>query len=242
MTKKLLNAAAFILVVVVNYLANALPINGKTTGMLSDQYANLFVPAGITFAIWGLIYLLLLAFVVAQFFRKDNAAQLAIGWLFALSCLLNVSWIFLWHYEQLVLSLIVMGWLLRTLFAINQELRHVNDNLARVTFGIYLGWICIATIANVTTVLVSISWNGFGLSEVVWTIVLIAIGAALTIYLIGRLRNPYLAMAVVWAFYGIVLKRHDDYPMITYSAAIAMGLVGGTAISWVMRQRKAMAA
>ncbi len=241
MTKKLLNVAAFILVVVVNYLAVNLPINNKTTSELSDQYANLFVPAGITFSIWGLIYLLLMGFVVAQFFRKDEAAQTAIGWLFALSCLLNVSWIFLWHYEQVVFSMIVMWWLLRTLFVINQELRYVNDNLARVTFGIYLGWICIATIANVTTALVSISWDGFGLSDVTWTIILIAIGAALTIYLIGRLRNPYLAMAVVWAFYGIVLKRHDDYPMISYSAAVGMGLVGGTAISWVIRQRKAMA-
>ncbi len=242
MIRKILNFLALGLVLYVNYLANALPINGKTTGELSEQYANLFVPAGVTFSIWGLIYLLLISYVVVQFIRKSNETDKAVGWLLALSCLLNVSWIVAWHYEQVVISVIVMGWLLATLIIINQRIKRVNDNLASVTFGIYLGWICIATIANATALLVSISWGGFGLSPVAWTLILIAIGGGIIIYTIPRLRNPYLAMAVVWAFYGIVLKRHDDYPLISYTAAVGMGLVGGTAISWWIKQRKASAA
>ncbi len=241
MIRKILNVVFLCLVLYVNYLANALPINGKTTGELSDQYPNLFVPAGVTFSIWGLIYLLLISFVIVQLFRKSTDADKAVGWLFALSCLLNISWIVAWHYEQVAVSLLVMGLLLCTLILINQRIKVVNDNLARVTFGIYLGWICIATIANVTALLVFVSWDGFGLSPVVWTMMLIAIGAGLIIYAMPRLRNPYLAMAVVWAFYGIVLKRHVDYPLISYTASVGMGLVGGMAISWWMKQRKAMA-
>ncbi len=241
MIRKILNVLSLCLVLYVNYLANALPINGKTTSELSDQYPNLFVPAGVTFSIWGLIYLLLISYVIVQFIRKNDETDKAVGWLFVLSCLLNISWIVAWHYEQVAISLIVMGGLLASLITVNQRIKGVHDNLARVTFGIYLGWICIATIANVTALLVFVSWNGLGLSPVVWTLLLIAIGAGLIIYAMPRLRNPYLAMAVVWAFYGIVLKRHVDYPLISYTAAVGMGLVGGTAISWWIKQRKVSA-
>ncbi len=237
MIKKFVNIIALIGVLAVNYLANALPINGKNTGELSDQYPNLFVPAGITFSIWGLIYLLLIVWVIAQFISKE-ARRVDLGWLFALSCVLNVSWIFLWHYEQLVIAMIIMWWLLRTLVVINQRLPSGSDGLARATFGIYLGWICIATIANVTAVLVSINWNGFGLSEVMWTIVLIAAGTGIAIWLIRTLNNSFLAFSVAWAFAGIILKRQGDFPAIAYAAGAGVILVVALVIFRTFRHQR----
>ncbi len=105
---KTINILAFVVMMVMNYLANALPINGKTTGELSAQYPNLFVPAGITFSIWGIIYLLLMVVLVLQFRSQNQSIVTAIGWAFAISSLLNAAWIVAWHYEKLFVSLIII--------------------------------------------------------------------------------------------------------------------------------------
>lgn len=112
MLTKYVNLVLFMAMIVMNYLANALPLNGKTTGELSAQYPNLFVPAGITFSIWGVIYLLLGAFVILQFRHKNKSLAKTVGWAFAISCLLNSFWIVAWHYEYLLLSVGIMFGLL----------------------------------------------------------------------------------------------------------------------------------
>ncbi len=208
-----------------NYLANALPLNNKTTGQLSDAYPNLFVPAGITFSIWGIIYLLLAAWCVFQFTAKGKPVTGNIGWLFAVSCLLNGLWIVAWHYEKLPLSLLIMLGLLATLILINMTVRNLPLGLTKAAFGIYLGWISIATIANVTALLVNLKWGAFGVSEQTWTIIMVAIGAVIVSIAIIRLANPFIGFAVVWAFAGIILKRSDDYRLIVMAASIAIIVV-----------------
>lgn len=205
-----------------NYLANALPLNNKTTGQLSDSYPNLFVPAGITFSIWGIIYLLLAAYCVFQFSARGKAVSGSIGWLFAISCVLNGLWIVAWHYEKLPVSLLIMAGLLISLIMINIAIKGLPFGLTKAAFGVYLGWICIATIANVTALLVSVNWNGFGISQEIWTIVLIAIGTLIVSITIMRLDNPYIGLAVVWAFTGIILKRYNDYRIIAIAAAAGL--------------------
>ncbi len=233
---KIINLVAFMLMVTMNYLANALPLNNKTTGALSAQYPNLFVPAGLTFSIWGVIYLLLLAFVVLQFREVNRPLMSAIGWAFALSCLLNALWIWAWHFERLPLSLFLMLGLLAVLIWINMALRPFPMNLARMAFGIYLGWICIATIANVTAWLVSVQWGGWGLSEESWTLIMIGAGTLIAAASLLRLENPYLGLAVLWAFLGIILKRQGDYPLIVTAAIAAMLIVAvATAVSFYRR-------
>ena len=91
------NATGVIATIVVNGLANSLPLNGRLTGELSDSYPNLFVPAGLTFAIWGVIYTLLVIFAIYQFqdFFKKDSDRLGfihrIGWLFIVSCIGNIA-------------------------------------------------------------------------------------------------------------------------------------------------------
>ncbi|MFO7574587.1 MAG: tryptophan-rich sensory protein [Bacteroidales bacterium] len=208
-----------------NYLANALPLNNKTTGQLSDAYPNLFVPAGITFSIWGIIYLLLAAWCIFQFTAKGKTISANISWLFTISCILNGLWIVAWHYEKLSLSLLIMVGLLASLVLINMSLRNLPNGLTKAAFGIYLGWICIAIIANVTALLVNLNWGAFGLSEQAWTIILIAIGAIIVSLTIIKFANPFIGFAVVWAFAGIILKRSDDYRLIVLAASIAIIIV-----------------
>jgi hypothetical protein len=233
---KYLNLLAFIAMLAMNYLANALPINGKTTGQLSDLYPNLFTPAGITFSIWGLIYFLVLVFVMVQLMTGNQKLVASIGWAFVISSVFNALWILAWHYERTGLSVLIMLGLLASLVFINQQLSGMPFSITKLAFGIYLGWICIATIANVTALLVSINWGGLGISAEVWTILLIATGAIITIVTMYRLHNPYLALAVIWAFAGIIIKRQADYQTIVIASAAGMIIVAVFAILLFFRK------
>jgi hypothetical protein len=223
---KYINLGLFAGMIVVNYLANALPLNNKTTGELSDALPNLFVPAGITFSIWGVIYLLLAVYCVVQFTDKNQEIIAGISWMFAISCILNALWIITWHYQKLPLSLLVMAGLLVTLIYINVMVRSLPFGIVKASFGVYLGWICIATIANVTALLVSYNWNGFGISEQIWAIMMIFVGALLVCLTLYRLHNPYIGFAVIWAFIGIYIKRQTDFRSIAVAAVIALVVVG----------------
>jgi hypothetical protein len=238
------NTFAFAGVLIVNFLANALPLNGKNTGELSDQYPNLFTPAGLTFSIWGVIYVWLLVFVVYQvlaLFKTSLAIRInpivdKIGWFFGATCLFNIAWIFAWHWEQLALSVLIMLGFLVTLLRMNEQLGigHFKSNqlekrIAHLPFGIYQGWITVATIANVTALLVSNGWQGGGLSESTWAVGMILIGAFIALFILFRQNNLGHGLAVAWAFLGIYLKRIDAVEtgseMVAYMAIVAMGLV-----------------
>ncbi len=222
---KYINILLFAGMLVMNYLANAMPLNNKTTGELSDSFPNLFVPAGLTFSIWGIIYILLLSYCVVQFTGSNKEVISEISWLFGISCILNGLWIVFWHYGRLPLSLIVMLGLLISLIYINLRIRELPSGLIKAAFGIYLGWICIATIANVTALLVNISWNAFNVPQATWTIIMIVVGALLIGLTVYRLKNPFIGLAVIWAFIGIAIKRQDDYKSIFITALVALLLV-----------------
>lgn len=222
---KIINVIMFTAMVVMNYLANALPINGKTTGQISAQYDNLFVPAGITFSIWGVIYLMLLGFCIIQFRSQNKALVESVGWAFAISCLFNSLWIIAWHYDKLPISLILMIGLLAILIYINIRLKDTTFVFAKAAFGIYLGWICIATIANVAALLVNYQWGAWGIAPQIWTIIMIAIGLSIAIIAMYKMLNPFIGLSIIWAFAGIMINRINDVSTIAYSALIAMILL-----------------
>ena len=215
-----LNIIGFLGVVIVNALAVTLPLNNKTTGELSDQYPNLFVPTGLTFSIWGVIYVLLAIFAIYGLviaIRKDTQKSSfisGIGILFFISCLVNVGWIFAWHYEILPLSLVLMLLLLGSLLFIYLRLQIGKSDSSRtekysvhLPFSVYLGWITIATIANVTALLVNINWNTFGLGEQFWAVAVIIVGIAIALGVLFTRRDIFYCLVVDWALLGILLKR-----------------------------------
>ena len=222
---KYLNLLFFAGMIIMNYLANALPLNNKTTGEISGLYPNLFVPAGITFSIWGIIYLLLAGYVVLQFTSRSSVIPESVGWLFAISCIFNGLWILAWHYEKLPLSLLIMTGLLLVLIFINIQIRELSFGVTKAAFGVYLGWICIATIANVTALLVRFNWNGFGIPEVVWAIAMIAAGTFIVVLALMKFNNPFIGLAVIWAFMGIIINRYADYRIIALAALVGLLIV-----------------
>jgi len=217
------NIAAFVGVIVVNTLASTVGINGRLTGAVSDSIPNLFVPAGLTFSIWGVIYLLLLLFTIAQARGLFSASQdgpggaRRIGWLFALSSAANVAWLLLWHYGLVGLSVLAMLVILGSLLAVYVRLRtgltradSAERWLFRVPFSVYLGWITVATIANITAFLVKAGWNGFGLRPEVWAVAVIIVAALLTVAILATRRDAAYGLVVLWALAGIVIKRSAD--------------------------------
>ena len=216
------NLVFFIGTVIVNSLAVILPLNNKTTGELSDQYPNLFVPAGLTFSIWGVIYLLLAIFAIYQLIyafktKEQNLTFLEkISSLFILSSLMNMCWIFAWHFEMVFLSVLIMLALLLFLIVIyvrlgvgRSDASKTEKYLIHLPFSVYLGWITIATIANVTALLVDTNWNRFGLSEPFWTVVVISVGIIIGLIMIFNRKDIFYALVVDWALYGIWIKRNS---------------------------------
>jgi hypothetical protein len=216
----ILNFTGFIGTVVVNALANILPINGKTTGELSDQYPNLFVPAGFTFAIWGVIYVLLGIFVIYNLvlaLKRNRANSFTvdrIGVIFFISCVANIGWIFAWHYEILPLSLGMMLILLGCLITIYLRLNIGKSDAAKIEkyvghapFSVYLGWITVATIANVTALLVDMNWGALGLSNQFWAVAVIIVALVITLLILTLRRDVFYSLVVDWALFGILMKR-----------------------------------
>ena len=208
----------YCVMIAVNIVANTLPINNITTGGVSDTYANLFAPAGITFSIWLLIYLLLFGYTVYQlncfkdlshsnkrFFRR-------IGILFSASSIANALWIFAWHYDFIGLSLVLMVTILGCLIGINsitasETFTSKDRYFIRLPFEVYFGWITVATIANVTVLLVKLGWSGLGLSEGFWASFAIILGALIGSYNIHYYKSPVYGTVIVWAYAGIILKH-----------------------------------
>ncbi|MBA3020033.1 MAG: tryptophan-rich sensory protein [Actinobacteria bacterium] len=259
---KALIGLTYVVMIAVNALANALPINGRTTGAVSDAYQNLFAPAGVTFAIWGVIYLLLGAHVLYQLglFRgpAEGEAQQTqrvamlerVGVLFSLSSLANATWILSWHYELIAVSTVLLATMLVLVIVIMQTLQAADLStrdavFVRLPFSVYSGWLTVATIANITVWLVSINWDGFGIAEATWAAVIIAVGAVIGTAFVLRKRDIAYGLVLVWAYLGIWIKHTSGagfqgaYPVViaTTLVGIAAFVVAGVVVA--LRSRSA---
>jgi benzodiazapine receptor len=226
---RILNLVTLIATITINGLANALPINGLMTGEISDSFGALFTPAGYVFAIWGVIYIALTIFGIYQVLpsQKNNERIDRIGIWFILANLFNGSWILAWHYQQFILSLAIMLALLISLLVIYTRLKigiskikPAERWLMDTPFSIYLGWISVATIANVSVVLIDINWNGFGISATIWTVLMIAVATILGIIMTARRNEAAYTLVLVWALVGI-FNNGSGNPAVTYSALAA---------------------
>jgi hypothetical protein len=246
LTRQILIVIAVLATIAVNGLANALPINGLQTGAISDSFPVYFTPAGYVFAIWGLIYLGLLAYAVYQALpaQRNNPRLRSIGSLFLVGSVANIAWILLWHYLLFPLTLVAMLVLLGTLIAIYLRLRigvssppPVERWVVNLPFSIYLGWITVATIANVTALLSYWGWNGFGVSQETWLVVVLAVALVVaTLMALTRHDVAYL-LVLAWAFAGIGVK-HAAVSPVAPAAWLATGYVLALAVFSLLRGRR----
>lgn len=245
----------YVAMIVVNTLANTRPINGRQTGGVSDAYGNLVTPAAVSFSIWGLIYVLLGLHVLYQWglFHKaehtHSGLLTKVAVLFSGSSVANAAWIFAWHYDVIGLSTLLMAIILILLILILRTLQGVTLSkrealFVQLPFSVYLGWITIATVLNVTVWLVSIRWDGFGLSEGVWAVVIIIVAAVIGTSTTLRNRDVAYGLVLLWAFAGILIKHmsaagfNGQYPVVIGTIVVCLVVFVGAVATVIFRRRQ----
>jgi hypothetical protein len=242
-----LNVILAVGTVFMNILANALPLNGQNTGEISDRFRVLFVPAGYVFSIWGLIYIGLLAYAIYQALpaQRSNPRLARVDPLFVVASVANVAWLFFWHYNLFLLTLVAMLTLLASLIAIYLALgigrgpTSTGERWAvRVPFSIYLGWVSVATIANVTDVLDYVGWSGWGLEAAAWAALMLAVGVVLAGLVAFTRRDAAYVLVFVWAYIGIALKQSATQlvAMVAWAGVAVLALLAVTAVAGGRRE------
>lgn len=237
MNKNILRQLAVVLTTLfalaLNGAANALPLNGRSTGEISDSFNVLFVPAGYVFSIWGVIYLGLLAYTIYQALpsqRQNPLLQRTGGWV-ALSSIFNGAWIFFWHYGYYAVTLGVMLALLASLLVVylrlgigQRRFSTLEKWTLSIPISIYLGWITVATIANATSLFSYLGWTGWGVSPTAWTLILLAAGVIIGGFMAFTRSDIAYLLVLVWAFAGISV-RWASLPVLNIAGYAAAGLV-----------------
>ncbi len=247
--RQIANILSVVLALTVNILASTLPLNGQNTGEISDRFQVFFVPAGYVFAIWGVIYIGWIAFAVYQALpgQKESPRLRKLGYLFALSGLFNAAWLFCWHYNQFALSVLVMLGLLGLLIAsyLRLDVGRTPVSTAEkwcvdVPFSVYLGWITVATVANVTDLLYYVNWNGFGIAPEIWAVIMILVASLVGLLMALTRRDAAYLFVLVWSFAGIAVKQ-AAVPMVAYAAWAAAVVALGLAVYSIIARRRAAA-
>jgi translocator protein len=232
--RQLANAISVVLTIAVNALANIIPFNGQTTGEVSDKFNVYFVPAGYVFAIWGLIYIGLVAFSVYQALPSQaaNPRLRRAGYLVTVASAANIIWLLCWHYEIFPLTMVFMLLLLACLLLLYVRLREgvgtvtLGERLCvRLPFSIYLGWITVATVANASDLLYSLGVPGTGTGPALAAVAMLLVAAALGVAMLLRHRDVAYVLVLVWAFVGITVKQWPTASVAVAAAVLAVGLV-----------------
>ena len=230
----------FLGVIAVNALANILPINGYNTGQISAFYPNAFVPAGFTFSIWGVIYLLLLSYTIGftyytlkqEQYPKAFAFIERINIYFLLTCVFNMTWILAWHYLQIEISVVIMLLFLVTLIQLflksnimANDLNLTQKFILQTPFIVYLGWISVATIANITALMVAYKWTALSIAPVYWSAAMILIAIVLALLMVKKFQVVSFTLVVAWALWGIYNAQGPAAPILARLTAGGIGLL-----------------
>ncbi len=227
----IVNSITLLFALVMNYLSGTAAFGSKTVGEVSARYETLLTPAGYAFAIWGLIYLLLIAFVIHQWvawMRLGEDRELKqTGFWFAIANIGNGIWIYAWLNMHIGASLLIIFILLLSLTMLTKRLRlELWDAPLRIIvfvwwpITIYLGWIIVAAVANVSVFLVSIGWKGGFLSEVTWAIIMTGIATIIYLLLIYYRNMREAAFVGIWALIAIAVRYWNIHPEVAWAAII----------------------
>ncbi len=237
--KKLLqiaNILVLLITIAANYLLNALQPWGYSVGDISAKYQNLFTPASYAFAIWGVIYLSLLSFVVYQSLslfgkRTDDSIVQRIGWSFVVANLGNVAWLLIWLSDSVGLSLVLMLVIFVALLKI-----FINDKIALPDastrhiafvwwpFSLYFGWITVALVANIAAYLTSIGWQAVAFGETAFTIFVLLVVATIYLFMVWKRNTRLYGLVGVWALVAIAVRHFNEVQQIAW-VALALAII-----------------
>lgn len=234
-TKKAwLNGIFLLVTLAVNTLGATGLINGLSQKEISDRFATAITPSPATFSIWSVIYTLLIISIIVLIVKQKDAyytrAIDQISTVFWISSLLNIGWIVLFSFVQVELSaLFILGFVV-ALTVLNQKLLGIQEGkrwLLPLSFGLYAGWLFIATVVNIAAALVKLAWNGFGLTHETWGIIILIVAIGLLAGVLWKIKNAVFPLPVAWAYLGInQFLKDQDLLEGDFSALRTVALVG----------------
>ncbi|MDN7243673.1 tryptophan-rich sensory protein [Planococcus sp. N028] len=228
MVRILVMTIAFLSIVIFNALANSLPINGQTTGEISNRVPVLITPAGYVFSIWGLIYILFAVWIIGWWIRlkKGEVPSTKITLFFTLSAVSNIAWLYLWHYEFFGWSIVAIVAYFLALTGLYLQYQNTERKvMERLPISINLGWVIVATIVNINYVLTFYNWSGWGLSDPLWTVIMLTIATAIALHIRFHHYDIPLALVFIWAFIGIAVKNGTDELLVTTASLFLSGVI-----------------
>jgi hypothetical protein len=217
-------------------------------GEVSNSFENYFTPAGITFAVWGYLYLIVIAYAIYQMLpaQRERTLHRRIGGWVALGCAASTLWPPVFSMAGLYgtsefrigfvwLSVLLIAVLAISLIMVVVQLRGLRDVMTRtdqwlvaLPFLSYLAWASVATIANVTTLLIALGWDP-GANGAFWSTVMIIVATVIVIGVLFYSRSHVgiigFAAVIVWALLGIYLGNKDESALVGMTALIATGVV-----------------
>lgn len=236
--KAWVNMIVFVVLLVINYASSTGLINNTNQKEMSDKYLTPITPAPFTFSIWGVIYTFIFISLVLMILNRNKTSYRTIidniSPLFWLSSLFNIGWIVIFLYDKILISSVFIVAFTIVLAFINKTIVKHNDkkkNILALSFGLYNGWLLIATIVNIAAYLVKIEWDRWGLSEEIWGVVLLSLALLMAIAMMTWLKNAAFSIPAAWACFGIykfLVSSNgltSDYSLLPIVALVYMGLL-----------------
>jgi len=245
-TKAWINAILLVLTLIINAMGAFGLINGLSQKEISDTYPTLITPAPSTFSIWSVIYaFLILTIIVLLVKSKESYYERAldvVSPLFWLSCMLNIVWIVSFSYNLIGLSTIFIFAFLIVMVLLNQQIRKIQTKgrwLLPVTFGLYAGWLFIATVVNIAAWLVKIQWGRFGIAAEIWSVIILTVAIGSALFVVLRVKNAVFPLPISWAYFGIYnsLSAGQIYGTLQMVALVGMVVLAGLAAIQFIRNR-----
>lgn len=255
-TKAWINAILLLLTLVINGMGAFGLINDLSQQEVSDMYPTLITPAPSTFSIWSVIYTFLIISIIVMLIKNNDSyyerAVDEISYLFWLSCFLNAIWIVSFSYNLIGWSTLFIFTFLIVMVLIVKKIGKIQSGrhwLLPITFGLYSGWLFIATVVNIAAWLVKIEWNGFGIADQTWSILILFIAVGLTFIVMSSTENALFPIPIAWAYFGIYNNLFSpegyqgEYTILQYVALIGIVLlIGIAAIQFYKNEYKIMPA
>lgn len=240
----------YLLTILMSYLSQAIPFNGQTNGEVSDKYATLITPADYAFSIWGIIYLLLGVYVIYQGFFADKQTKIfdqIAPWLIV-AFIATSAWLPFFQYEMIAFSVLIMLVILGALVQVSimltrdRSLSRRKKGLIRVPFGMYLGWISVATLVNISVLAKYGQWYLLGISEANWLLIMITVGFVLAVVVTYATGNLLYSLVFVWAYVAIAVKHYNENALLQFSlgAAIVLLIISLGLLIKQYKQRRVM--
>lgn len=230
----IINLISLIFVFIFNYLTGTGLINNLSQKQISDMFPTALTPSPFAFSIWGVIYTLVAIAILLMLFRNKereyNDTINAISYWFLVSSTANVLWTISFAYLQIALSTVLIFILLISLNMIIKNLSKLTSSIKPIfslAFGMYAGWVLIATVLNVSITLVQLKWSGLGLGDTIWANIILLVSLLIVALVTFNTKNMIIPLPVSWAYYAIYNKEGYLIAIIGMILLLALSLYQG---------------